>query len=202
MERTTMELTGSGYGSGYGYGDGDGDGYGDGSGYGAGYGDGDGDGYGSGDGYGYGSGYGDGSGYGSGDGYGYGDGDGDGYGDGSGYGSGYGYGEQKVAYFEAVLKPFREQMPEATVVFWKCDKDGSPANGGSGTKAAVGLVEEIDGPLKVCTAKALHGTLNPGKWKGSHWWIVALHGEVQTDTDKFGALKRTFLADLGQCPFS
>ena len=62
--------------------------------------------------------------------------------------------------------------------------------------ARVGLVEEIAGPLAVCTARALHATLEPGKWKGDRLWIVALYGEVQQDGDKLGALKREFLAEV------
>ena len=87
------------------------------------------------------------------------------------------------------------------MAFWRSTKDGRPANGGSGTIAKVGLIEEIKGPLKICTANALHATTEPSKWKGERWWIVALHGEVQTQEDKLGALKREILADLGKCPF-
>jgi hypothetical protein len=190
MEKPALELDGYGYS----YGSGDGDGYG--------YGDGYGDGYGSGYGYGYSYGSGDGDGYGYGYGYGYsygsGDGDGDGYGDGYGYGYGYGYGEESKSYWQAVLAQYRQ--PNTTICFWRSNKDGTPANGGEGTKAVVGLVEEIKGPLKLCTRNALHGTLNPKRWRGERWWVVALHEPVQEDEDKFGSLKRTFIADLGKCP--
>lgn len=102
-------------------------------------------------------------------------------------------------YYDALIAPFVRDG--STVVFWRSNKDGAPANGGSGTKAAVGLVEVIDGPLSICTEKALHGTIDPTKWKGERWWIVALQHPVQIDGDKVGSLKRTFLADLGPCPF-
>jgi hypothetical protein len=78
------------------------------------------------------------------------------------------------------------------------DALGRPCNGGSGTKAAPGLVEEIPGPLQICTRNALHATRSPGKWKGQRMWVVALYGDVQYDEDgdKYGALKREFLAEL------
>jgi hypothetical protein len=80
--------------------------------------------------------------------------------------------------------------------FWRSSAGGSPANGGSGTVARVGLVEEIRGPLKICSRNALHATLDPGKWKGDRLWVVALFGEVQTDEDKLGALKREILMEI------
>jgi hypothetical protein len=67
--------------------------------------------------------------------------------------------------------------------------------------ARAGFVESIEGPLEICTKRALHGTLDPRKWKGVRWWIVALHEPVQRAEDKVGSLKRTFIADLGVCPF-
>jgi hypothetical protein len=140
-------------------------------------------------GYGYGSGYGDG--YGSGYGSGYGDGYGSGYGDGSG--------EISAEYMEAILAPHK--TPSATIAFWRSHKDGTPSNGGRGKKAKEGLVEEIEGPLKICTPNALHGTLRPQDWKGEHWWIVALHEPVQAADNKMGSLKRTFIKHLGRCPF-
>jgi hypothetical protein len=231
MGKPALELTklpewatsfsGSGSGDGYGYGDGSGDGDGDGDGYGYGYGDGSGDGDGDGYGYGYGDGDGDGygDGYGDGDGdgygYGYGSGYGDGYGSGSGdgsgygygygygYGDGYGYGYEKARsiYFAALLAPYK-RGEDRQFLFWRSSTDGSPANGGrTKEKARVGLTEEAEGPLELCTHRALHGTLDPTKWKGERWWVVALHEPVVTDGDKAGSLKRTIVADLGKCPF-
>jgi hypothetical protein len=161
---------GSGDGSGDGYGDGDG------SGDGSGYGSGDGDGYGSGDGSGYGSGYG----------YGY------GYGDGSGYGSGDGYWTQ-VAINHLPVNSFGE----ATVAFWNSNAEGKAANGGLMENAAtLGLVEEIAGPLKICTKNGLHGTIDPTKWKGCRHWLVALWGEVQRQDDKLASLKREIICEI------
>ena len=182
--------SGSGSGYGYGYGDGDGYGYGSGSGYGYGYGDG----YGDGDGYGYGYGSGYGYGYGSGDGY------GDGYGYGYGDGYGYGYGSDAEQYFAALLGP--HQQSGGVAAFWRSTMSGTPANGGSGTVGRVGLVEEIPGPLKLCCRNALHATLQPTRWNGARWWIVLLHHPVEHQADKLGSLKRTFVADLGRCPFT
>src|SRR3990167_8727136 len=153
--------TGDGTGNGYGYGNGDGTGYGDGNGTGTGYGygNGDGNGNGNGNGYGYGdgTGYGDGNGTGTGTGYDNGNGNGYGYGDGNGNGdgdgNGYGYGDDsdRIIYWMQSLP-----MPDpakskggAILAFWLSNADGTPANGGSGTKARVGLVEEISGPLKI-----------------------------------------------------
>ena len=168
-------------------------------GYGSDYGSGDGYGYGDGSGYGYGSG--DGYGYGSGDGYG--DGDGDGYGDGSGDGSGS-YWKATIGGFAARWTEAQRQrladlqkLGQATIAFWWSDEAGRACNGGrSTTTAEPGLVEEIKGPLKVCSARALHATTLPPKWKGRRLWVVALFGEVQTDEDKLGALKREI---IGEC---
>jgi hypothetical protein len=217
---------GSGGGYGYGDGDGEGSGGGDGDGEGDGEGSGGGDGYGEGSGYGYGygdgegsgggDGYGEGSGYGYGYGYGYGDGDGegsgggDGYGEGSGGGDGYGEGSGYGEYWKGTIQYFAAKWPEsqrarlreletagATIAFWRSNKAGRACNGGlSGAGVKPGYVETIEGPLKVCTIKALHATFDPTKWQGERWWIVALIGEVQTRDNKLGALCREI---IGEC---
>jgi hypothetical protein len=176
----SLILSGDGYGYGYGYGNG-GDGYG----YGYGYGDG-----GDGDGYGYGYGYGNG---------GDGDGDWDGYGDGYGDGGdGDGDGAEMQLYWSAsISQTTKSPEPNTILAYWRSTIDGRPANGGGGTKAVVGLVEEIDGPLNICTKKALHGTLNPPKWMGEKIWIVALYQPVQVDGDKIASLKRKIISEAG-----
>jgi len=195
------------YGSGYGYGSGSGDGYdygdgsGDGDGYGSGYGDGYGDGDGYGGGYGYGSGdgydYGDGSGYGSG----YGDGDGYGYGYGYGYGSGYGLKEATVS-FVAMLPDTRKAHAKellktgARIAYWRSGKDARPSNGGRAEPVDIGTIQKIEGPLKICTPKALHATYRLDKWQGERIWLVALKGEIVEQEDKLGALEREILAEL------
>ena len=42
----------------------------------------------------------------------------------------------------------------------------------------------------------LHATLIPPKWQGERWWIVALHGKVVGDDEKFGCLEREI---VGEC---
>ena len=197
---------GGGYGSGHGYGDGgsDGHGYGHGgSGYGYG-GSGYGDGCGHGDGYGYG---GSGVGRGDGVGHGYGYGHGDGYGDGSGDGNG-----DSQEYWQATIQHFAAKWPTwwqdrlreyqmlgFTIAFWLSDGNGMPANGGEHNieAAAQGVVHISQGPLELCHAGTLHATFIPPKWKGSRWWVVAMHGEIARDgSDKVGALAREI---LGEC---
>ena len=123
-----------------------------------------------------------------------------GYGDCSGYGSGSGYWEALLAS-EILLgtKTLRERSAAlethgATLAYWKSEQGGKPANGGSGDARTVGMVEEIPGPLNICTSHALHGTLNPLRWKGDKMWIVALYPPVEKDGDKLGSLKREILA--------
>ena len=171
-----------GYGGYGGYGDGDG-----------GYGDGYGDGYG---GYGYGD-----------DGYGYGDGDGDGgYG---GYGDGAGDGCDDEAFWLAAVKNFSSKWPEAqrkrlallrrqgaTIAYWRSDNAGRPANGGTAHPVEPGVVQEVPGPLQLCSARALHATFLPSRWSGDRIWIVALLGDVEHSADKIGALKREI---IGEC---
>jgi hypothetical protein len=125
-------------------------------------------------------------------GYGYGSGSGYGYGSGSGYG--YGYWRAVLAQ----LPPAKDAIDRgaADVAYWSSDAEGRPCHGGSGTVARVGLVEEIAGPLEICTRRALHATHEPTKWPGKRLWIVALWGEVQRHEDKLGALKREFLAEV------
>jgi hypothetical protein len=184
---------GNGYGNGYGSGYGDGDGYGYGNGYG------DGSGYGDGDGYGYGNGYGDGDGYGNG----YGDGSGNGYGDGSGSGDGLKeYWFASIPYFKKKWPATQQQrlaklIETGTVIaFWCSHHNGLPANGGSGIEpAAPGIVHTAPGPLDLCNKGTLHATLQPQKWKGEQCWIVALHGEVIGDEEKYGCLRREIIGE-------
>ena len=164
---------------------------------------GSGDGSGSGSGDGSGSGYGDGSGSGSGDGSGYGDGSGSGYGSGSGSGDGDGdYWQRTIAWFASKWDVARQarlselSITGAKIAFWRSDGNGQPANGGRMAPVKPGDVQTIKGPLELCTARALHATLIPPKWKGERWWIVALIGEVKGDDEKMGALTREI---IGEC---
>lgn len=121
-----------------------------------------------------------------------------GYGSGSGDGSGSGYGGK--SYFQAILAPYIRN-PNRKVCFWRSNSNGHPANGGNGTIAKIGLTETVEGPLQICTRNALHGTVVPQKWKGEKWWVVELHEPIVNQEDKYASLTRTFLADLGKCPF-
>jgi hypothetical protein len=178
--------SGSGSGSGYGSGDGEGDGYG-------GYGDG----YGSGSGSGYGDGSGDGSGYG---GYGYGSGSGDGYGSGSGSGSGdgSGYYELLAGYLtHPLVLAAIEDGTDALIGWWRSDLAGQSANGGKRKieAAAPGVIHEVNGPLRLCTARALHASAKPQEWQGDRWWVVALLGETAREGSKAGALRRLIIEE-------
>ena len=126
----------------------------------------------------------------------------------NGYGSGDGDGDG--SYWLATVPWFASKWPEdrrgrlaelqaqgATIAFWKSDKNGRAANGGKNQPVSPGTVEEVAGPLKLCTERALHATRLPAtKWQGDRWWIVALIGEVQGDDEKLGALKREI---IGEC---
>ena len=139
------------------------------------------------------------------DAYGYGYGYGDGYGDGSGYGYGDGDGE----YWAATIPHLAMQWPDGQraryhaaveaklkLAFWRSDERGLPSNGGGRIEAAApGVVHTAPGPLRLCERNTLHATLIPPKWKGERWWIVALHGEVVGDDEKFGCLKREILGE-------
>ena len=157
-----------------------------------------------------------GSGDGSGYGYGCGSGSGDGYGDygcGSGYGNGYGYGDGDGSaskdYWVATIASFSAKWPDgqraklsaakasgAIIAFWRSTSDGTPANGGSHIEpAAPGVIHTAAGPLELCTAGTLHATLIPPKWNGARYWVVALHGPVIGDEEKYGCLKREILGE-------
>jgi hypothetical protein len=85
----------------------------------------------------------------------------------------------------------------AVLAFWKSAGDGSPSNGGSGGCRKPGDIEEIPGPLAICTKNALHATFHPPNHTGDKLWIVAMWPPFQTDNDKLGALKRQIICP---CP--
>ena len=140
------------------------------------------------------------SGYSSGDGSGSGDGDGDGYG--SGYGS--------KEYWLATISHFAKKWPDdlrakmdaalkagAQLAFWRSKQSGQPSNGGGEIEsAAPGVIHTAPGPLNLCKAGTLHATLLPPKWNGERWWIVAMHGEIIGDEEKYGCLRREI---IGEC---
>ncbi|MGH9716427.1 MAG: hypothetical protein ACRD4R_06840 [Candidatus Acidiferrales bacterium] len=148
-----------------------------------------------------GSGFGDGSGYG----FGFGCGDGCGFGDGSGYGDGY-----WLWVFRSALSGWpdsaRERLAElemtaSAIAFWRSDEEGFPANGGrrkDAEAARAGLVQAVGGPLALCTAGALHATMDPGKWKGKRLWVVALFGEIARAGDNLGAPHREIIGEVSK----
>ena len=137
-----------------------------------------------------------GSGYGSGDGYGYGDGSGYGYGDGSYWLSCIAYFAEKWSDAERARLAAAKKL-KAKIAFWRSDKHGQPSNNGGKIEAAApGVIHTAPGPLNLCNKGTLHATMIPPQWKGERWWIVALHGEVVGDDEKYGCLKREI---IGEC---
>ena len=139
----------------------------------------------------------------NGDGYGYGSGDGSGYGYGSGSGDGSGDFWESLAK-DAITdeQAAKIEAAGAKLAYWRSDAKGLPSNGGSSNvPASVGIIEEVAGPLQVCTRHALHATLAPWNYQGERCWVVALYGEVQEQGDKLGALKREILAELKPMPW-
>jgi hypothetical protein len=63
---------------------------------------------------------------------------------------------------------------------------------------SAGTIEKVQGPLKICTQRALHGTLLPPKWEGERLWVVALIGELDSETDgaKYAALEREIIGEV------
>jgi hypothetical protein len=137
------------------------------------------------------------------------DGSGYGDGDGSGSGDGYGYGYGDGSYWQATILAFAAKWPRevqaklvaakaagATIAFWRSSRQGLPSNGGGKIEAAApGVIHTAPGPLRLCNRGTLHATLLPPKWEGERYWIVALHGEVIGDEEKFGCLKREILGE-------
>ena len=121
-----------------------------------------------------------------------------GYGDGDGDGDGY---------WEAALASFLDApvVQEATadgstvhLALWRSDAKGQPSNGGRTNVARVpGLIEEVAGPLELCSARALHASVAPHKWDGDRWWVVGLFDPIVWKGDKCGSLKRLTVAEIG-----
>src|SRR5690606_5800569 len=127
-------------------------------------------------------------------------GDGNGYGVGNSDGNGYGVSDGR--YWAATIQHFAAKWPApqrrrlaelqaagVKIAFWRSDANGQPANDGTPMEpAAPGVVHTAPGPLRLCKPGTLHATLLPPEWQGSRWWIVALHGYVIGDDEKFGCL--------------
>ena len=130
---------------------------------------------------------------------------------GSGSGSGYGYGDGDGDgdYLRAILGALSKTWEHAQrsrlaallkqkvrLAFWRSDKSGKPANGGSAAPVKPGDIQEESGPLELCSRGTLHATLQPRRWQGDRLWIVALHGEVVGDDEKLGCLKREIVGEV------
>ena len=110
-------------------------------------------------------------------------------------GSGYGYGDGDG--WKAVLAGMAPKLAHGTPAFWRSSSAGQPCNGGSGSSAYIGKVDRVASPMRPCTNRALHGTLNPSKWKGERLWIVVMRGEiVVVDDDKIAATEREIVAEV------
>ena len=84
-----------------------------------------------------------------------------------------------------------------TIAFWASSRGGYACNGGSSDGPAYpGKVEEIPGPLEICTSRGLHATSDPLKWKGDRVWVVALFGNIETEEDNIAGLKREILGEI------
>lgn len=120
-----------------------------------------------------------------------------GTGTGDGLGSGFGEDSQGFRIWQAYCPEVDSCSRDVTLALWKSRTDGGPANGGKANfTAAPGLIQEIEGPLLLCTGGSLHATLNPLAWGGERLWLVALHGEVEVVKNKLGALKREIIREI------
>ena len=124
---------------------------------------------------------------------------------GSGYGSGYGSGEHKEYMEQVLLSHGGARAPSlvaggCVLAFWRATKDGRAANHSSTDKGPVrqiGTIEELPGPLQICTKHALHAsTHRPDLHKGERLFIVAMYPPFAYEGDKIGSLKREILAEI------
>lgn len=125
----------------------------------------------------------------------------------------------------ALMDDERHNPSTTWIGYWCSDAWGRPANGGvavhadgiaataarvraRGTQGAPppdppqsmraepGAVQRIDGPLEICTPRALHATRQPHRWKGARVWMVALLGPRQDHDDKSAALAREIIGEI------
>lgn len=85
------------------------------------------------------------------------------------------------------------------LAFWRSDKQGLPCNHKKVKRdvvAAPGVVTEIQGPLKLCTERALHATHHPAQHSGERLWVVALYPPYEFQSDKLGSLKREIICEI------
>ncbi|NIR30337.1 MAG: hypothetical protein GWN84_13715, partial [Gammaproteobacteria bacterium] len=102
----------------------------------------------------------------------------------------------------ALLDAQRTDPSTTWIGYWCSDQWGRASNGGdTSVYVSRGLVQEVGGPLELCTRHALHATSEPHRWRGCRVWIVALFGERQTEGAKCGALRREIIGEIlpGDC---
>jgi len=85
-----------------------------------------------------------------------------------------------------------------TLAWWRSASNGQSANGGQHMPEAArpGLIQEVPGPLRPCSPRALHATADPSRWSGDRWWVVGLLGEVRRDASKGCALRRLIVEEV------
>jgi hypothetical protein len=125
---------------------------------------------------------------------GYGGGDCGGY----GYGYGYGYGSVLPEMFadHPLVREYTADGSQLVLAVWRSGLDGRPVNGGRGEPVTAGLVQEVPGPLRICSSNALHASRRPSEWSGERWWVVALWEPVQWEGDKCASLKRLIVEEM------
>lgn len=103
------------------------------------------------------------------------------------------------------LRRAERREPASTWLgYWCSDQHGRPANHQALTTAqaaawtaVAGATQTVDGPLKPCTAHALHATREPHRWTGCRVWIVALLGERDDGADhKSASLRREIIGEV------
>jgi hypothetical protein len=87
----------------------------------------------------------------------------------------------------------------AEIAYVVTDRHGRPSNGGPSTRewqVRPGLVQHVVGPLTICTPKALHGTLEPHRWRGERVWVAGFVGPIDREGDKIGSLHREIVGEV------
>ena len=91
-----------------------------------------------------------------------------------------------------------ERRPDQVWIgYWCSDDHGCSPDGGSGARAAPGVVHKAPGALRERRdADQLHATRDPLRWRGARVWIVALLGRRGGDDGKSWALRREIVGEV------
>lgn len=87
----------------------------------------------------------------------------------------------------------------AIIAFYCSDRNGLPANGGAATEKYMmvpGAIHEVNGPLELCTPRALHATMQPHRWFGTRVWVVAMLRKIIGDDNRLGSLRREVIGEI------